>query len=318
MAATPETLRPEDGAQMLALARQMDEQTGGKAGAKRALTRAFERSPVLLAGGPAAPLVLPSTDTGVLVAFTDEEAAEAWAAERHPAAPPVDWGLIPAPPDHRAGRSAWLDRLEEVGAAIVSVNPSGPLSFLVHHQELTEWRSLFRRSTSDAGPAPWLDLQERAQERLRLKGMMERLADVVASGQLASMEALDPELKTRHAFSSAAISTEVQFLLDRWRLHFQQYYEAIYEMTWVSTMRARFGDPWRAVDGLLEAADHIRRLNDEGVEDPEHPGFLEHYWKYVLKTLPVMAIPYREAERAALVENQPTFAPPRRRRAPQQ
>ena len=300
MATTPETLRPEDGAEMLAMARRMEEATRHRDNAKRDLTRAFLRSPVLLAGGPDTPLVLPSTDTGVFVAFSDQEAAEAWLAERHPAAPEVDWGIVQPAPDERTARSAWLDRLEASRAALVAVNPSGPMSFVVHHPELTEWRARFRRSKLEPGEAPWLDLEARARERARLKGMMERLAEVVASAQLASMESFSPELKTRMGFGSLRIACDTRWLLARWRLHFEQYYEAIYEMSWVSTQRPRFGDPWRAIDGLLETAAHIQELKARGVKDPNHRGFLEHYWHHLVKTLPVLAVPYREDERAAL------------------
>lgn len=300
MAATPETLRPEDGAEMLSLARQMDEADKKKDSAKRDLTRAFLRSPVLLAGGPVTPVVTPSTETGVFAAFTDQEAAEAWAGERHPAAPPVAWEVVRPAPDERASRSEWLDRMEDARAAVVSVNPNGPLSFLVYHDELTEWKLRLRRPKPEAGAAPWLDVQARARERARLKAMLGRLVDVIASGQIASMEALSPELRTRNDFGSVAVSADLRFLLTRWRLHFEQYYDAIYEMSWVSVTRARIGDPWRAVDGLLETAERIREFHAQGVADPEHPGFLEYYWGRLRETLQLLDIPYREAERAGL------------------
>lgn len=301
MAATRATLRPEDGAEMLSLAQQMDEATRRKDNAKRDLVRAFLRSPVLLAGGLSSPLALPSTETGVFVAFTDEEAAEAWADERHPAAPPVGWDVVPAAGDERTSRSLWLDRLEAARAAVISVNPSGPMSFLVYHQELTEWKLRLRRAKLEAGDAPWLDLDARAQERARLKGMMQRLSEVVASGQLASMESFSPELSTRNAFGSVRISLDVRWILERWRLHFEQYYSAVYESCWVATTRARTGDPWGAVDSFLETAELIRDLHAKGVKDDEHRGFLQQYWRYIIKTLPVFSsFPYREAERAAL------------------
>jgi hypothetical protein len=299
-------MRPEGSAELLTLAEragQLDDQDRLRDQVRRDLVLCLERQPLLLAGGWRTPLVRPSTEGGVLIAFTDDEAARAWAGAQHPAAPTGEtWEPTPhpRPGSEREGRSLWLELLDRTGSAVLAVNPAGPMSFLVYDREFKNMRSRLRRRPVAIDGGAWLDLAARARERARLAELMARFTEVVASGDEARIRELSPQLKTQYAFGSLHDATGFRSLIARWRLAFDQIRDGTYELLWSSFMWARIGDPYRSIDGLLEAAELMRTLRARGYEDPEHPGWVETYLRQLEGELPKLTVPYRESERAAV------------------
>lgn len=79
------------------------------------LVRAMERQSLLLAHSDGIPARIPGPQGGLVVAFTDEEAAQAWKQGLHSRAPAYGSALATAewPRSARDGRKLWLELFEQ-------------------------------------------------------------------------------------------------------------------------------------------------------------------------------------------------------------
>ena len=118
MSATATTLSPEDNRELLdaaaaAFDASREESKRGVTQAKRDIAIALAGADMLIAVRDGRPFAEPGPSGGVLIAFTDDEAASAWSARRHPAAPRYD---LAASADLAAGgpdRRRWLALLDD-------------------------------------------------------------------------------------------------------------------------------------------------------------------------------------------------------------
>ena len=160
MSATATTLSPEDNRELLdaaaaAFDASRDDNQRGVTQAKRDVALALVHAQVLIATRDGHPFSEPGPGGGVLVAFTDDEAASAWARGRHPAAPvselasSVELGLS------GTDRKQWLALLEATGAASIALNPAGPLGSVVYSEELRMTRPRLLRRGSQPRTRGW-------------------------------------------------------------------------------------------------------------------------------------------------------------------
>jgi hypothetical protein len=257
MNATATTLSPEDNRELLeaaaaAFEASREESKRGVTQAKRDIAIALAGADVVIAVRDGRPAAVPGPSGGVLIAFTDDEAASAWTATRHPAAPGSELTssaeLVAGGPD----RKRWLALLEEAAANSIALNPAGPLGSVIYDDELRTSRSrLLRRSARAAHP--WLDVGARQAERSRAGGLLESLATAVAQRDESAFAALRPELPALNQIGSLLWAAELQLLSGRRHVAKGGAKDGLYQMIYGSFGFGRFGDPYRSTDGLLEA-----------------------------------------------------------------
>jgi hypothetical protein len=253
--ATPMT--PEDNRELLAAvaaaaaaSRANDERALFES--KRDIVIAFSGHPVLVAVADGQPLSEPGPTGHVMIAFSDDEAASAWAAGRHPAAPAPE--TMTSPESGSSDRKGWLESLREGGANAVVLNPAGPLGSIVHADELRTLRPRLLRRGGRQAEHPWLDLGARASERDRAGRLLEALAAAIMTGNRAAFDRVTPELPTLNRLGSLMWAAELQTLSGRKALGDGQTQDGLHQMIYGSFAWGRFGDPYRCTDGLLEAA----------------------------------------------------------------
>lgn len=257
MSATATTLSPEDNRELLdaaaaAFEASREESKRGVTQAKRDIANAIAGSTVLIAVRDGRPLVEPGPSGGVVNAFTDDEAASAWAATRHPAAPRYEFAsnaeLATGGPD----RKHWLALLEDAGATSIALNPAGPLGSVVYEDELRTSRSRLLRRSARARH-PWLDIGARQAERSRAGALLESLAAAIAQRDELAFGDLRPELPALNQIGSLLWAAELQLLSGRRHVAKGGAKDGLYQMIYGSFGFGRFGDPYRSTDGLLEA-----------------------------------------------------------------
>ncbi len=235
---------------------------------KRDLVLGLERALVLVAMRGDGPECRPGPDGGVLLAFTDEEAASAWASSQHPAAPPCSFRLATEEPpkSEREGRRLWERLLEPTRAVSVVVNPDGPDGFLITAEELRRTRPrLFGHGGAPEAGSPWLDPASRAPERERLHELSSGLMSRLDRGELGEVH-----LHDQNRLGSLIAGAELQYLSGRVRLARGQVKAGVFQMMWGAIAYGRFGDPYRCLDGLLATGDTLHGLqgHDEAGGEP--------------------------------------------------
>lgn len=268
MSATATTLSPENNRELLdaaaaAFEASREESKRGVAQAKRDIANALAATDVLIAARDSRPSAEPGPAGGVLVAFTDDEAASAWAATRHPAAPRYE---LVSSADTSAGgpdRKHWLALLEDTSAGSIALNPAGPLGSVIYDDELRTSRSRLLRRAARADH-PWLDVGARQAERSRAARLLESLTAAVAQRDERAFGELRPELPTLNQIGSLLWAAELQLLSGRRHLAKGSAKDALYQMIYGSIGFARFGDPYRSTDGLLEASGLLLERRDGG------------------------------------------------------
>ena len=268
MSATATTLSPEDNRELLdaaaaALHASREESKRGVTQAKRDIAIALAGADVLIAVRDGSPFAEPGPSGGVLIAFTDDEAASAWAARRHPAAPRYELAssveLAAGGPD----RKHWLALLEDAASSSIALNPAGPLGSVVYEDELRTSRSrLLRRGARAAHP--WLDVAARQSERSRAGGLLESLSVAIAQRDERAFAELRPELPALNQIGSLLWAAELQLLSGRRHLAMGGAKDGLYQMIYGSFGFGRFGDPYRSTDGLLEAGGVLLDRRDGG------------------------------------------------------
>jgi hypothetical protein len=268
MSATATTLSPEDNRELLdaaaaALQASREESKRGVTQAKRDIAIALTGADVLIAVRDGRPFAEPGPSGGVLIAFTDDEAASAWAASRHPAAPRYE---LASSADLAAGgpdRKHWLALLESAASSSIALNPAGPLGSVVYEDELRTSRSrLLRRGARAAHP--WLDVAARQSERSRAGRVVESLAVAIAQRDERAFAELRPELPALNQIGSLLWAAELQLLSGRRHLAMGGARDGLYQMIYGSFGFGRFGDPYRSTDGLLEAGGVLLDRRDGG------------------------------------------------------
>ena len=268
MSATATTLSPEDNRELLdaaaaAFDASREESKRGVTQAKRDIAIALAGADVLIAVRDGRPFAEPGPSGGVLIAFTDDEAASAWAARRHPAAPRYE---LAASADLAAGgpdRKRWLALLEDAASSSIALNPAGPLGSVVYEDELRTSRSrLLRRGARAAHP--WLDVAARQSERSRAGGLLESLSVAIAQRDERAFAELRPELPALNQIGSLLWAAELQLLSGRRHLAMGGAKDGLYQMIYGSFGFGRFGDPYRSTDGLLEAGGVLLDRRDGG------------------------------------------------------
>jgi hypothetical protein len=268
MSVTVTTLSPEDNRELLdaaaaAFQASREDSKRGVTQAKRDMAIALTGTDVLIAVRDGRPACEPGPAGGVLVAFTDDEAASAWATGRHPAAPrcePMSSAELAAGgPD----RKHWLALLEDAGASSIALNPSGPLGSVVYEEELRTSRSrLLRRSPR--AHHPWLDVGARQAERARAGRLLEALAAAVAQRDEHAFAEVRTQLPELNQIGSLLWAAELQLLSGRRHLAKGSAKDGLYQMIYGSFGFGRFGDPYRSTDGLLEAGGVLLDRRDGG------------------------------------------------------
>jgi hypothetical protein len=268
MSAAATTLSPEDNRELLdaaatAFDASREDDKRGVTQAKRDLALALAGADLLLAVRDGRPAAEPGPSGGVLTAFTDDEAAAAWAATRHPAAPKHELvssaELTSGGPD----RKHWLALLEDANASSIALNPAGPLGSVVYEEELRTSRSRLLRRSARADH-PWLDVEARQAERPRAGRQLEALAAAVAQRDEQAFADLRPELPALNQIGSLLWAAELQLLSGRRHLAKGSAKDGLYQMIYGSFGFARFGDPYRSTDGLLEAGGVLLERDDGG------------------------------------------------------
>ena len=268
MSATATTLSPEDNRELLdaaaaAFEASREESKRGVTHAKRDIANALAGTDVLIAARDGRPSAEPGPSGGVLVAFTDDEAASAWAGSRHPASPRFE---LVSSADIAAGgpdRKHWLALLDDANADSIALNPAGPLGSVVYEDELRTSRSRLLRRGARADH-PWLDVAARQAERSRAARLLESLTAAVAQRDERSFDELRPALPTINQLGSLLWAAQLQLLSGRRHLAMGGARDGLYQMIYGSFGFGRFGDPYRSTDGLLEAGGLLLERRDAG------------------------------------------------------
>jgi hypothetical protein len=259
MSATAMTIGPEDNRTLLGAvaaafeaSRADDERLLFEA--KREVVLALGSHPVLVAADDGVPHSEPGPSGRVILAFSDDEAAAAWTQGRHSAAPPVELVSSAELAKGEPTRKQWMQWLARRGARTVALNPAGPLGSIVHADELRTLRPrLLRRGISVAVEHPWLDLGARKAERARAGGVMQSLTAAIDTGDDTGFAEVEPQLSTVNEIGSLLWAAELQFLSGRHKLAGGNAKDGLYQMIYGSFGWGRFGDPYRCIDGLLDA-----------------------------------------------------------------
>ncbi len=303
MSATRETLQPSDNAELLhtvAATRRFSRREDRRAWeeAKRDLVLCMERQTLLVALADGTPLARPGPQGRVLVAFTDDEAAQAWAAEQRPEAAVPTFGLTSdsQPGSERDGRRLWLAWFEQLDAVAVVVNPAGPLGFVAHHYECRNMRPRLRRRRLEGTEEAWLEVSARAAERARMAELMRAIRRAIESGDEAAFERLEPEFATRNRLGSLGAAAQHEILSGRWRLGRGEAKPGITQLMFGAFSWGQFGDPWRSIDGLLEGGEILLEMREQGIDEADEPRWIEPSLSEMADFLARMSIGYRDAD----------------------
>jgi hypothetical protein len=268
MGATATTLSPEHNRELLdaaaaAFDASREDSKRAVAQAKRDIAVAFTGADVLVAVRDGQPVCEPGPSVDVLIAFTDDEAASAWAVSRHPAAPRSELASSAELSIGGPGRKQWLALLEEARASSIALNPAGPLGSVVYDEELRATRPRLLRRGARARH-PWLDVGARQAERARAGRLLESLAAAIAARDEQAFAELRAELPTLNQIGSLLWAAELQLLSGRRHLAKGSPEDGLYQMIYGSFGFGRFGDPYRSIDGLLEAGGVLLERRDGG------------------------------------------------------
>jgi hypothetical protein len=298
MSATPATLQPHDNAELLRASARLLASGGGRsarASGKRDLLLSMQEAQLLLASAAGVSLRRVGPKGALMVAFTDQEAADAWVADQHPAAHDHDGFVLssPEPPSsEREGRRLWLALLEEHDAVAVIVNPSGPLGFAAYHDELEGVRPRLLRRSRPGDEHAWLEPSARASARTHAAELLRSLSEVIAAADEPGFERLRPELGQLNALGSPAVAASNQVLSGRWRLGHGDTEDGIYQLLWGGYAWGRYvADPYRCIDTLLEGGELLDRLRGAG-----EPAWVDTYRGELTAALRRMPLGYREDE----------------------
>jgi hypothetical protein len=274
MSATATSLSPEDNRELLdAVAAAFDasreDNQRSLQQAKRDVAAALVSHPVLIAVRDGLPCCEPGPSGGVMLAFTDAEAASAWAGTRHPAAPPSEQASSSELASGGPSRKLWLQWFGQLGASSIALNPAGPLGSVVHEDELGTTRPrLLRRGTARADH-PWLDVSARQAERAHAGRLLETLTEAIAQGDKAAFRQIEGELSTLNEIGSLLWAADLQVLSGRRKLAEGNAKDGLYQMIYGSFGWGRFGDPYRCADGLIEAGDLLLERRESSPQDDD-------------------------------------------------
>jgi len=261
-----DALLPQENAGLLAvlggLAR--DRSTLDKRAENRAqlgvLRLVFSSDLLIAVGADKQPLLLPSllprlrAPGRVAVVFTDQEAAQGWMDARTPQGPECV-GFAPA--SEFAGASdpnprRWRRRLERARVNLLSVNPAGPLTFTATTLDFQSASSrLVGRAAATPQPdadAAWLELSARAAVRTRARSLLDQLAQGDPEEQAAELRR---EIAAVNRFGSRLFQSQLFLLPGRGNMT---------SKLKGSLGAASAGDPYLAVDGLLEVGEMASSL----------------------------------------------------------
>jgi hypothetical protein len=252
---------------------------------------------VLIAVRDGQPVSKPGPAGGVLLAFTDDEAAAAWNESRHPAAPPSEHVSSAELTGGALSRRIWMRWLRQGGARTVALNAAGPLGAIVHDGELRTMRP--RRLRRGAAPIradhPWLDISARQAERSRTSRLLEALSSAISEGDRAAFDRVRPELPTINEIGSLQWAAQLQFLSGRHQFDEGNAKDGLHQMIFGSLAWGRFGDPYRCADGLIEAGGRL-------LEQPAQAGeWRRSYLAELTGVLERIRTGYRNEDAAALL-----------------
>jgi hypothetical protein len=272
MSATVTSLSPEDNRELLeAVAAAADasreENQRGLEQAKRDVASALASHQVLIAVRDGAPVCESGPSGGVMLAFTDTEAASAWSRSRHPAAPPSEHVSSSELGSGGSSRKLWLQWLGQLGASSVALNAAGPLGAVVHEDELRTTRPRLLRRGAARADHPWLDVSAREAERARAGRLLETLAVAIAQGDEPAFREVEGELSGLNRIGSLLWAAELQVLSGRHKLAEGNAQDGLHQMIFGSFGWGRFGDPYRCTDGLLEAGGVLLEREDSASQD---------------------------------------------------
>jgi hypothetical protein len=268
MSATVTMLSPEDNRELLdaaaaAFEASREDSKRGVTQAKRDMAIALVATDVLIAVRDRRPACEPGPTGSVMIAFSDDEAAAAWVRGRHPAAPASELASTAELSPGGPGRKHWLTLLEGTGASSVALNPAGPLGSVVYDEELRATRPRLMRRSARADH-PWLDVAARQAERARVAPLLEALNDAIARRDEQAFAELRPQLPALNQIGSLLWAAELQLLSGRRHLAKGSAKDGLYQMIYGSFGFGRFGDPYRSIDGLLEAGGVLLDRRDGG------------------------------------------------------
>jgi len=160
--------------------------------------------------------------------------------------------------DGRAQTRRWAAWLQRVGASTLSFNPYGPFALSTNPKELrtTAPRLLARAVPLGPEEEAWLDLDARESARARARSLLERYA---AAEELEQLRPLDKEWDDR------LMSFRCRLWFERVRIIYARLLEdspdKVRQLLKPARQAAEYGDPYLAIDGLLETA----RVADRGL-----------------------------------------------------
>jgi hypothetical protein len=303
MGATATSLSPGDNRELLdaiaaAFGASREEDQRGLYQAKRDVVLALGEHPVLIAVRDGLPLCEPGPSGRVMLAFTDDEAASAWARGRHPAAPACE--QLSSAELGRGGpsRKQWLQWLGQLGGSSVALNPAGPLGSVVHADELRTMRPRLLRRGAAQADHPWLDVGAREAERARAGRLLEALRTAIARGDQAAFQEVRPELPTLNEIGSLLFAAELQVLSGRRNVAEGNVKDGLYQLIYGSFGWGRFGDPYRCTDGLLEAGDLLLERRETSPQDGD---WQASYMTELCEVLERIRAGYRDQDAAELL-----------------
>ena len=282
---------------------------------KRDLALAVARHRLLLVvdqiDPPAAHLVT-APGGGLLIAFTDAEAAEAWSRRRHPADPaPARFTPFPQrePSSRRGAGGEWRQLMARAGADTIIVNPAGPLSFVIREPELATRPRLRRQAVPDDAEA-WTDLAARAAARARDAELGEAFEAALQNGDDEQLDALRPAIARMNEIDDILLSADIQMRTGRWCLAHDEPDRGAQALAFGAIRYGSCGDLPRCIDALLLGADLLTpALDDEADLSPEQAARVRHHAHRIGATLQRLAGGYRaeevEAARARLPASDP-------------
>lgn len=294
------------GARLLSVRRRTD--PGLWIERKRELILCLESHRLLVAMDGEQPRVLPGPAGRMLLAFTDDDAAQAWAESRHPA-DDVEARFAPntdaASPSEREGRTWWLDWLNCLDADQIRVNPVGPLGYTVFRNELAGTRRGLRRrrrgTDSDSDDLLWLDVDDRAAERQRVSAKRAEILAAVQAGDEARLKEMDPRSLDLNRLGNGLWSAEDRLLDARRHLQRGDALRGAREHMLAAIGFGQFGDPFSAVDALLETGALLLDMHARQVTDPDAPDFVRRFLGETADALAKLRMGYRDADIDALL-----------------
>jgi hypothetical protein len=302
MSTTPMSISPEDNRTLLGAiaaafeaSRADDERLLFEA--KREVVLSLGSRPVLVAAGDGLPHSEPGPSGRVMLAFSDDEAAATWTQSRHAAALAVELVSSAQLAKDEPNRKQWMQWLARRGARTVALNPAGPLGSIVHADELRTLRPRpLRRHVAVTADHPWLDVSARYAERTRGGQILKALTTAIDDGDEAAFEQVQPGLSTINEIGSLLWAAELQYLSGRHKLARGNAKDGLYQMIYGSFGWGRFGDPYRCIDGLLDAGEVLLELADANADASAEGAWRRSYLDELTGVLGTIDAGYRAAE----------------------